>query len=209
MKVLLFGATGGIGRHFREQARAKGHELVLFARDTAKLDPLHDGETAVVGDIGDRVRVTAAVAGVDAVISALGPTSNGADQVPLFENFARVLVDAMNSHGVRRLVAISGGAVNVPGERKRLAARIASAVVRAFVGNVVAAKQREFDLVYASDLDWVAPRAARVVDEPRTGTYKVGDAARGTRINAGDVADFMVGALTDDRYLRQAPLIAN
>lgn len=209
MKVLLFGATGRIGSHIRDQARAEGHELLLFARDPAKLGPLHDGEVAVAGDIGDAVRVRAAVAGVDAVISALGPTSNGADQVPLFENFARVLVDAMKAHGVRRLVAISGGAVEVPGERKPLAARIASKVVRVFVGNVVAAKQREFDVVYASDRDWVIPRAARVVDGPRTGTYKVGDAARGTRVNAGDVADFMVGALTDDRYLHQAPLIAN
>jgi len=209
VKILLFGATGGIGSHIRERARANGHELVLFARDTAKLDPLHDGETAVAGDIADAVRVTAAVAGVDAVISALGPTSNGADQVPLFENFARALVEAMKAHGVRRLVAISGGAVEVPGERKRLAARLASAVVRLFVGNVVAAKQREFDIVHASDLDWVAPRAARVVHGPRTGTYNVGDAARGTRVNAGDLADFMVAALTDDSYLRQAPLIAN
>ncbi len=115
----------------------------------------------------------------------------------------------MKTHGVRRLVAISGGAVNVPGERKGLAARIASAVVRVFVANVVAAKQREFEVVYATDLDWVAPRPARVVDGPRTGTYKVGDAARGMSVNAGDVADFMVGALTDDRYLGQAPLIAN
>lgn len=209
MRVLIFGASGAIGRHVREQARAADHELLLFARDPAQLEPLGLGETVVQGDMSDGVRVAEAVAGVDAVISALGPSSNSADQVVLFESFARTLIAAMKTHNVKRLVTISGGAASLPGERKPLRARVASAIVRMFVAHVVRAKQRELDIIAASDLDWIAPRPPRVIDGPRTGNYRVGDTARGIRISQGDLAHFMVAALTDDKYVGQAPFISS
>lgn len=208
MRVLTFGASGGIGSHFRRQARAAGHELVLFAREPASLEPLFEGEMAVAGDIGDARAVAAAVAGVDAVVSALGPTANNAEQVPLFESFALSLVNAMKAHGVRRLVTISGAGVTLPGERKPLRGRVASAIVRLFVPHVVRAKQRELEIIIESDLDWIAPRPPRVIEGERTGDYRVGSGAGGLRITQSDLADFMVQALTDDTYLRQAPLVS-
>jgi len=209
MRILLFGASGGIGHHVRRLTLVAGHELVLFARDPAALAPLTERETALEGDIADSGRVAAAVAGVDAVISVLGPTSNSSDQVRLFEEFARTLVAAMRANGVKRLVTISGGAVTLPAERKSFRARIASALVRRVVPHVVEAKQRELDVVVASDLDWIAPRPPRVVDGPATGRYTVGERATGLRVTQGDLAHFMVAALTDDSFIRQAPLISS
>jgi len=209
VRVLIFGASGGIGQHVRESALSAGHELVLFARDPAKLEPLRPGETVVEGEIEDGAHVTESVAGVDAVISVLGPSSNSADQVALFESFALALIGAMKTHGVKRLVTISGAAASLPGESKSLSARIASATVRTLVPHVVRAKQRELDIIAGSDLDWIAPRPPRVTKGPPTGSYRVGDTARGFRISQGDLAHFMVAALTDDTYIRQAPFISS
>lgn len=209
MRVLILGASGEIGRHVRHQARAAGHELVLFARDPAGLEPLASGEIAIAGDIGDQQALTAAASGVDAVISVLGPSSNSPDQVALFQNFAHTLVSAMHKHRVRRLVTISGAGVTLPGERKGLRARLASAVVRRLVPHVVAAKQCELEIVLESDLDWIAPRPPRVADGELTGNYRVGAAAGGMRITRPDLAHFMVKSLTDDTYLRQAPLVSS
>lgn len=209
MRVLVFGASGTIGSEVRREARAAGHELRLFARDPARLGELSAGETVVAGDIADPTQVAAAVAGVDAVISALGPTSNTADQVALFETFATSLVGAMQAAGVRRLVALSGAACALPGERKPLRARIASTFVRLAVRHVVAAKQRELEIIAASDLDWIAPRPPRVQEAPAGGHYRVGSEATGLRITAADLAAFMVAQLTDRAYLRQAPFISN
>ena len=97
----------------------------------------------------------------------------------------------------------------MPGERKRLGARLASGFVRLAVRHVVAAKQRELEIIAVSDLDWTAPRPPRVVEKPATGSYQVGDEARGMSISQGDLAAFMVDQLTDTRYLRQAPFISN
>lgn len=209
MRVLVFGASGAIGSQVRERARAEGHSLVLFARDPARLEPLGAGEYVVRGDIADKAAVATAVRGVDAVISVLGPTSNSADQVALFEGFARTLVSAMAAERVRRLVAISGAACSLPAEQKRLGARLASAFVSLAVRNVVRAKQHELDVIAESGLDWIAPRPPRVVEGPASGSYRVGADARGMRITQGDLADFIVRQLTDDTYLRQAPFVSN
>ncbi len=210
MRLLLFGATGGIGSAVRAQASAAGHELVLFARDPRKLEPLGPGEVAVEGDIGEPSTVEHAVTpALDAVLSALGPTSNSADQVELYEGFARTLVKAMDEAGVRRLIAISGAGCTVPGERKPLFGRAASAIVRLAVRNVVEAKQRELEVIVASDLEWTLPRPARVVDGARTDAYRVGSEATGMRVTQGDVADFMVRAAIDGTHVREAPLISS
>jgi putative NADH-flavin reductase len=210
VRVTLFGASGGIGRHVREQARAAGHELTLFARDPSGLGPIQAGERVVAGDIGDAGRLAEAVGGSDAIISAVGPTSNTPAQAALFEQFATSLVATMERHGVRRLVVLSGAGVTAPGERKRLADRLASAVVGRVVRHVVAAKQRELEIIAASNLDWVAPRPPRVTKGPLTGTYRVGDLAIGprSRISQADLAHFMVQQLDDGRHLRQAPFIS-
>ena len=209
MRILLFGATGGIGSAFRDQAHDLGHELVLFVRDPDRLAPLREAETPIIGDIAQQSDVERALdAGIEAVASALGPTTNTADQASLFEGFARVLVAGMQARGVSRLVSISGAACVLPGERKTLGARVASAFVRLSVRHVVEAKQRELELIVASDLDWTLPRPPRVVPGPRTGAYRVGPDARGLRINHGDVADFMVRALSDGSYIREAPYLS-
>lgn len=209
MNVLLFGASGGIGREVRQQALAAGHQLVLFARNPSALEPITDRERVIEGDIADAILVGNALAGVDGVVSVLGPTSNTKDQVALFETFAQTLVAAMGAHGVRRVVTISGGAVDVAGDRKSLRARIVSAMVRRIVPHVVQAKQRELDVFAASDLEWVAPRPPRVVEGPATGRYAVGNGAKGLRITQGDLAQFIVRQLTEDDYLRQAPFVSN
>jgi putative NADH-flavin reductase len=209
VRVLLFGASGGIGSEVRAQARTAGHELVLFARDRTRLEPLLPSETALVGDIAHADAVRSALAGVDAVLSALGPTRNSADQVRLFESFAATLVAAMEAAGVRRLVSVSGAACTLPGERKRVAARLVSGLVSLAVRHVVAAKQRELEIIAASDLDWVAPRPPRVVAGAAAGAVRVGPTATGMSITQGDLARFMVEQLSDDTFLRQAPFISN
>lgn len=209
MRVVLFGASGSIGRHVRAQARDAGHDLVLFSRDPDGLKPLAENERVVVGDIANLDEVSAAVADVEAVVSALGPTSRGSDQVRLFQAFARTLVGAMQATGARRLVSVSGAACTMPGEKRSLSQRAASGLVRVFVPHVVEAKQRELDVIAASHLDWVAPRPPRVVDGRATGAYRVGPSLGSNRVTAGNLAEFMVRQLTDDEYLRQAPYVSD
>jgi hypothetical protein len=114
----------------------------------------------------------------------------------------------MDRHGIRRLVGLAGGAVDVPGERKPLSGRLTSAMVRLLARNVVAAKQREFAVVHASDLDWTMVRPPRVTPGPPTGRVEVGDRLHNFRISSGDLAEAMVRIVAGRDWLRQAPYVS-
>lgn len=214
MRLSLFGATGDIGRFVLEQALAAGHDVTALTRDAGKLaDPAAgDRLRVVVGDIEDYGAVSGVVGGSDAVISALGPASNKADQVELFERWAGHLVRAVEAQPTTRVVILSGAAVDVPGEHKGLGDRIASAVVRIAVRHVVAAKQAEFDIVSRSRLEWIAARPPRVVPGPRTGRYQQGTDLRlgpRSRITQPDLAEFLLRQASDDAWLRRAPFVSS
>jgi len=72
MKLLVFGATGGTGGRLVQQALDQGHVVTAFARDPAKIHLVHDNLRVVRGDILQPDSVDTAVAGQDAVVSALG-----------------------------------------------------------------------------------------------------------------------------------------
>jgi len=211
MRVAIFGATGAIGGHVLEHAGRAEHEVTAMVRDPSRVEVTEHGPSRVLtGDIAKRDDVHEAIAGAEAVISALGPSSNRREEVDLFEMWARNVVAAMESHRVRRLVLLSGAAVALPGERKALADRVASTVVRLLVRNVVAAKQRELEIVAASTLDWIAVRPPRVVKGPPTGRWEAGTDLRvgpRSRITRSDLGAFLVSQLTDDLWIRQAPYV--
>jgi putative NADH-flavin reductase len=72
MKILVFGATGGTGARLVQQALEQGHVVTAFARDPGKVKRTHENLRVVRGDVLRAETVDAAVAGQDAVLSALG-----------------------------------------------------------------------------------------------------------------------------------------
>lgn len=207
MRVVVFGSTGGIGGEVVDRALAAGHQVVAVARDPAKVAQ-RDGVTAAAADITDADAVARAVSGVDAVVWAVGPTSNTADEPPMFERGAQNLVAGMRAAGVKRLVALSGAGITLDGERKPLAGRLMSAVVGVLARHVVEAKRREYEVFRDSGLDWTLVRPPRVVDGEPRGSYEAGDRLARRRVTQADLAQFMVDQIVDRSFVGQAPFVS-
>jgi putative NADH-flavin reductase len=205
MRVTVFGASGRVGRHVVAAARAAGHELTVLSR-SAEL-PVREGVAVVKGDMGELEAVRRAVAGSEAVVSAVGPRNNTRGDELALEAGMRNVTQAMADGGVRRLVVLSGAAVTVPGDRKPVIDTVASRFVRLMARHVVGAKQREFQVIAATDLDWTALRPAIVTDgEPRG--YRLSMQLRpGARTTRADVGQAMVDQLTDAEFIRRAPFV--
>jgi hypothetical protein len=117
----------------------------------------------------------------------------------------------METVRVRRFVVVSTCSVNHPEDRPDLK-RVA------LVGLVKTAAPRPYkqvraaaDAVRASDLEWTLVRVARLTDDLPTGDITVGyygDGKVGLSIGRADMATFLLGQTSDDRYLRQAPAIS-
>lgn len=194
MRLTVLGASGRIGRHVVKQALDAGYDVTALVRDPSRLGEMADRLRVVRGTIADTDAVDQAVAGAEAVISALGPDANRPEQVELLRDGMRNTISAMRRHGVGRIVNLSGAGITAPGERKPILDQIATRIVRRFARHVVAAKQAEYDELAQTDLQWVAVRPALVTDGEPTGRYVSGpDELRpGARISRGDIGNLML-----------------
>lgn len=212
MKLVIFGASGSVGRHLIHQAVAGGHDVTAFTRDPARLiagllDPSDRGLVRVEqGDVLEEAAVTGAVAGQDAVLVVLGAGRHGNLRAPGTE----AVVRAMHHHGVRRLICQS--TLGVGESRGNLSFfwkyLMFGAVLRAAFADHV----RQERLVTESGLDWTIIRPGAFTDGSRTGVYRHGfpgdDGSRVQRIARADVADFMLRELADSDYLGRTPALA-
>lgn len=204
-RVVILGSTGRIGSLALGAARDEGHEVVALVRRAVEgADP---AVRYVIGSIDDGAAVREALTGVDAVIAAVGPRANTAADAEALEHGMRVLVSAMLELGVARLVALSGAAVDVPGDTKPLLDRLASRIVRRAARHVVGAKQREYEVFAATDLAWTALRPP-IVRDGDDAAYRLSDSLKpGARTTRLAVARALVDQVSDDAWIRRAPFV--
>jgi len=105
--VVVFGASGGVGRQVVEQALARGHEVRAVVRSPGKLSLSDPKLHIVAAELSEREAIDAALRGAESVISALGPSlDRRATGMPLVQG-TRNIVDAMETAGVRRATSAS------------------------------------------------------------------------------------------------------
>ncbi len=209
MKIALFGATGKVGQHLVDQALERGDEVTAFVRDPSKLTTQQHKRLKVVqGDVLDPKDVEQAVAGTDAVLSTIGHTKTSSKDV-LAEGIKNIIA-AMNKHGVRRLVSLTGAGVRDPKDEPKLVDRIIGWLLKLLQKELLEDAIEQARMVKESHLDWVIVRAPVLTEGEKKGEYRIGYVGKesGTTLSRADVADFMLKQTTDDTYLHQAPMVS-
>ena len=213
MKLLILGASGGVGNWLTRLAAEGGHEVTAMVRPGSPFDP-PAGVRVIRGDVLDGHAVARALEGQSAVASCLGlrrasklPWAPLLSPPDLTANMARVLLTAMPQAGVRRVVAISAAGVAESITRLTMPVRWMVST-----GNVGTAYRdlAEMERILASGrLDWLAVRPVTLVDGPPTG--RVGKVERYglfSIIRRADVAAWMLGALARPTpYVEQTVMI--
>lgn len=208
MKLLIFGATGKVGRHLVEQALERGHEVTAFARHPEKLGPSREKLRLAKGDVLEIGSIIAAMRGQDGVLCALGmPLLN---KKGLRARGTANIVQAMEEVGVRRLVCLS--ALGTGDSAELLPFRYKFILVPLLMRHLYADHELQETHVRNSGLDWVIARPANFVEGERTGEYRhgftAGEEAPALKISTADVADFMLKQVNDETYLRRTPALS-
>ncbi|WP_328298018.1 NAD(P)H-binding protein [Streptomyces sp. NBC_00435] len=204
MRLTVFGATGGVGREVVRQALDAGHEVTAVVRDPARLDvPAHDRlRVAVVRDLTDEDALVPLLAGREAVVSALGASGNKqARLTPVAGPALRSIVSAMDRAGVSRLSAVSAAPLAPPTPADGVFARaLVLPLLRRVLRDVYADLAVMEAAIAASGTRWTVIRPPRLLNRPRTGTYRRAVDANvpgGRFIARADVADALLTTLSD------------
>lgn len=207
MKLTVFGATGGIGRHLVRQALDAGHRVTAVVRDPARLTvPAHDSLTVVtVPGLTDAEALEPAVLGSDAVLSGVGPSSR--KDAGIGTVATRSILGAMAATGVRRIVAVSAMPVGPPpaGEGflgRRIAYPLITMALRPVYDDLAA---MEADL-RRSGMEWTVVRPPRLTDGPLSARYHTAIGANvpnSMTVSRPDVAHAMLAALGDQATVGQ------
>src|SRR5688572_21504870 len=73
MNVLLFGASGNLGKAIAKEALHQGHDLTVVVRNKNKAEELaHITQQSIIADVTDPAALTGICTGYEVVISALG-----------------------------------------------------------------------------------------------------------------------------------------
>lgn len=222
MKLTIIAASGGTGRHILDQAIAAGHDVTAVVRNPRKLD----GTPAriITADLShpDPSTLREAVAGADAVVSALGGTTAAEEGVA--ERGTRAVIEAMESMGTTRLIVLSAAPIGTvpspqrphpprhdPGDgffMRHLGARFARTKFRAHYADLA----RMEDAVRSSTLAWTISRPPMFTNKPLTGRYRE---ALGRNIRGGfsipraDVAHHMLSLIPRTETIHQTVGVAS
>ena len=208
--ILVIGASRGTGLETVKRALKEGYHVRAFARsaDQTRLDDPNLEHFA--GDATKLADVRSALSGMDAVIQTLG-VKTGAEMVlrgtKLFSKATRVLVEAMQTEGVSRLVALTGFGA---GDSRNQGGCLYDLGFNTILGRVYDDKNVQEHLIRSSELAWTIARPVILTDHPATQRYRVElDPAnwRFGTIARADVADFLVKQVASDEFLRKAPVL--
>lgn len=195
MRITVFGANGGTGRHVVKQALEQGHEVQAVVRDPSSLD-LRDERLSV--ERGDVLAPKTLEVRGEVVLSGIGARSRNAGRIAS-EGTANILA-AMKRAGVTRIVSISAAPL---GKGETAFQRFLYGVLwRAF--REVYDNLRRMEAVLAeSGADWTVMRPPRLTNGARIGRYRTAvNRNVGNTISRADLAREMLEAAAAPATIR-------
>ncbi|WP_299166903.1 NAD(P)-dependent oxidoreductase [uncultured Arthrobacter sp.] len=208
--IALFGGTGKTGRRVLHRALEAGYTVRALARNPSKIDVHNERLTIIEGDVLDTRGVEATVQGSDAVLSLFGQVKGS--PATLQTDGTRNVVEAMQRHGVRRIISLSGGGLKAVGkDEPKLPDRVIRLLLKVLSGRVLADAEGHLKVLEASGLDWTVVRGPRLTESPGTGSYRVGwvGVNASTQVSRDDLADFILTQIDDRTYVHEMPFISH
>lgn len=205
MNILVFGATGGTGRHVVTEALARGHEVTAVVRRANHDLPRHAFLRVAVVAQADVRALREALSGQDMVISSLGSNQKG--PVTTCTDWAAAIVEAMRLEGVRRLIAVSAYGANET--RNNLS--LYSTLLWWSLPHKMRDKETMEGVISASDLDWTIVRPPTLTKGSGSGTYRSGvdlPISVFSKIARPDLACFILDQADGGEFVRQCPTVA-
>ncbi|KAI0932693.1 hypothetical protein AcW1_000258 [Taiwanofungus camphoratus] len=219
MRLLVLGGTGAVGIQLIQEALVASHYVVVYARSPQKLPEsitAHSSVTIIEGELTDADKLSHAIDGVHAVLSALGPAVKSGPfhpgDTPLAHAYASV-IGLMKERGVTRLIAL--GTPSMKDEHDRFSLQFSFLVsgVALFAYNAYKDVVAIGEVIRAQggDMEWTIARVPLLNDGDSRSVIAgyVGDGKTKATLARVGFAAFVIRELEENEWCRKAPLISS
>ena len=207
--IVIIGGNRGIGFQTAKLALERGHQVTIVSRDPSNVTLTHTGLKLQAGNMLNAKSMAEVLVGHDVVISAVGLPA-GSSNVTLFSEGIQNIIPAMQKYGIKRLLTISAiGA----GDSKGHGGFWFDWFLQPFIlGDDIADKSRQEELIRATDLDYTIVRPAILTDKEAANQYRVLQDYRGLetgKISRKDVAAFLVATIENNLYIKKTVVLSD
>jgi putative NADH-flavin reductase len=198
MRIVLIGATGGIGSRVLDEALRRGHAVTATSRDPAGKLAARPGMTAKAANTADVAATAAVLKDHDAAV--VSQKWNEAD--------VHQVLDAIRRSGVRRCLFVIGAGSLIRADGRTHFEHMAEKGIQPPTSRPAALAFDE--MKKANDLDWTAiSPAASIQPGARTGRFRLGldhlieDAQGESKISREDFAVAILDELETPRHVHK------
>jgi putative NADH-flavin reductase len=208
-KIIVIGAAGGTGIEIVKQALDKGYQVTALVRNPEKFTLVNPNLVVKQGDVMLTGNIDEAMAGQDAVISAIGNRST--QPTTLYSEGIRNVLKIMQQNNIRRLICISAGGLDVNPKAVFFVRLLTKYVLQRILKEPYADLRIMETLVRQSNMKYTIMRPSRLLDKPVTGKYRIAinsNISKPFSIARADVAHFIVNHIGDKETFKSITSIS-
>ena len=210
LKVLIIGASSGIGLQTVRLGLEAGYEIRAFARSAMQIDLTHTRLEKVNGDARSKKDIADALSDIDTVIQTLGVPFNlklFTGPIDLFSRSTEILLPAMHDAGVNRLIALTGFGA---GSSRSSIGTLQRVGFELIFGRAYRDKDKQEEMIKTSKLNWTIVRPGVLTNKKTTLGYKVLDNPEEWRngvISRMQVAHYLINQVESTDQIKSEPVL--
>lgn len=216
--LAILGGTGKAGTEVVKEALERGYCLRVLVRDPNKVIK-HNKITVITGDALSKKSLNDLLSGADAIISTLGPAginqsltlAKKSAKQWLCSNSTELLLPLMEEHGIKRVLFTGGASLRTTQDQNSWFMRLMlNKVAPRILGEMCDDRQKEYQLLLDSDLNWTVARCGGIKDDAgqsnlKTSVFKF----QGGKVHPRQVARFLLDNIESPQFSKQAVYIAS
>lgn len=206
MKIAVIAANGRTGKAFVELALRAGHTVAAGVYSTNTFSD-HANLKVQTCDARNEDDVNRLIKDCDAVASFIGHVKGS--PVNVQTDAMKVLVSAMNAHGITRLVSLTGTGVRFPGDKITMIDRILNLSIGLIDPARVNDGKKHVAFLQQSSLDWTIIRVLKLQNtKPKPFSLQQYGPTK-LYVSRDEVAVACLQVLEQGSFIHQAPIISS
>jgi len=205
-KTAVLGGGGRTGTYIVNQLLKQGFSIKLLLRNPESFSIQNDQIEIIKGDALDLEAVQLLLQDCQAVISTVGQRKDE----PLVAGLAtKNILEVMNRYGIDRYILLAGLNIDTPFDKKDTKTQMASDWMKTNFPLIQEDRQKAYKLLEESTVSWTQVRVPFIEFTNSSSEIAISlENCLGDKINAHDIAAFMIREMQESKYSRKSPFIS-